>query len=315
MQKKHTLRLILSLIKSQKEDAFKQKSSQCPAHLAIIGPTGIGKSDLALMLAQESPQAFEIISADAYQVYRGFDIGTGKVSPKTLQAIPHHFINCLEPQERYSVAEFCKNTQALLDQQNKAYIIAGGTAFYSYALLHQYPFDDEKTDLSLQKKLEDRFEEEGGTLLLEELREKDPDSAKRIPATHKHALIRALILSTSHKKASQRRQKSQKPRPDIKVIGLEVPRDILYKRINKRVETLIEAGWIEEVRALIEHIPEDAPAFKAIGYRDVLDYIYGTISKESLIERIQQKTRQFAKRQLTWYRKFQDVYWMDSPFI
>ena len=315
MQKKHDLKPILSFINIEKEETANQKDSKGTSHVAIIGPTGIGKSDLALILAQESPQAFEIISADAYQVYRGFDIGTGKVSSETLQSIPHHFINFLEPQERYSVAMFCKNTQRLLDQQNKHYIIAGGTAFYSYALLHQYPFDDEKTDLKLQKKLEKRFEEEGGSLLLEELREKDPDSAKRIPATHKHALIRALLLSTSPKKASQRRQKSQTPRPDIKVIGLRAPRDIVYKRINKRVETLIKAGWVEEVRALIEYIPEDAPAFKAIGYRDVLDYIYGTISKKSLIERIQQKTRQFAKRQLTWYRKFQNVYWMDSPFI
>jgi tRNA dimethylallyltransferase len=281
--------------------------------LCVIGPTGIGKSKKAISLAKELNG--EIISADAYQVYKGFNIGTATPTLEEQERIPHHLINHKSPESQYSVVEFledCNNCIKKIIKKKKTVIICGGTALYINAFINNYTMHY-PTDASIRKKLEEKAKNIEKEKLWLELHEKDPDHAKTIPYQNTRRIIRALeIIYLTKKPITSDKPHINTKRNDTNIIGLIAPREIIIKKIDQRVEKMIKEELIEEVKLLLKKgVPEDCPAFSAIGYKETLLYLKGTLSKSEMIEQIKIKTRQFSKRQMTWFRKFQNVSWIN----
>lgn len=282
-------------------------------HKIILGPTAVGKSQYALSLKDFSD---EIISADAFQVYKNFDIGTAKVSKSELKNTKHHLIDIKEADESYSAYEFCQRSESILKEKNKHFLIVGGTALYLHALLYQYKFlESPKIDNTHHNYWKELEEKKGSFFLWKLLNKIDSEAANLIHKNHKSRLIRALeIFETTGKKPSEFFNTNNEIRPDIECVGLLCSREALYTKINARVEKMIQNGWIEEVEELIKKHPITAQAFNAIGYKEIISFLNNQISKKTMIEEIKQKTRHFAKRQLTWFRKFPNVTWINVDF-
>lgn len=281
----------------------------------VIGPTAVGKSDFSIDLALKT--GAQIISADAYQVYQGMDIGTAKVSKAEQQQVRHHLIDTITPDVPYSVADFITQSNTLisaLSEQNIPVIICGGTAFYSHSFLYGFEFNetkiDEKTDI--KTRLEQRFETDGIAPLLTELEAIDPKIHTYMDVQNPRRVIRGLeIFHTTGQKPSTQRTLGQR-RSDVRVIGLYCEREELIVRINQRVDKMIDAGLVEEVEDLLKQGYAPAClAFEAIGYKQVIAYLAGHYDFDTMVEWIKIRTRQFAKRQMTWFRRFEDVEWID----
>lgn len=284
----------------------------------IMGPTAIGKSDYAVKLALKTHA--EIISADAFQVYRGMDIGTAKPSIQTQKLVPHHLIDIKNPDEPYSVAEFLSLTEAKINEirlKNRPIILCGGTAFYLYAFLYQFEFTPHEPDPALRKRIYEECDQIGNQALWEKLKLLDPQSAERIQYHNTRRLIRAFeLLYQTQKTPSEIRKRKETPRADTHIIELTAPREIIYERINTRVDQMIQEGLISEVEGLLKKgYSPDLSAFQGLGYKETIQYIKGDITQSEMIEYIKQKTRNFAKRQLTWYKKFDHVLSMDITEI
>ena len=278
----------------------------------ILGPTGIGKSKYAIDLAQQS--GAEIISADAFQVYKEFDVGTAKVSLAEQQLVPHHLIDTLTPTTPYSVVQFQQEALSLvqtLTEQKKPIIICGGTAYYLMSFLYNYDFSQSpKSDPIVRAKLEDRLLIEGKDLLLCELKQIDPVLYEKIDQGNPRRLIRALeIFELTGKPPSS--FKIEGPlRQDCTIIGLTTDRDTVYDKINTRVDKMIQNGLIEEVSYLLTKFPKTAPAFQALGYKQCIEFLEGKCDKDNTIDQIKTLTRRFAKRQLTWFKRIENVKWI-----
>ncbi len=276
----------------------------------ILGPTAVGKSEFALELAEKTKA--EIISADAFQVYKEMDIGTAKLMPEEQRGIPHHLIDIKSIEEPYSAPEFIHLTQDLIQNNpNTPYIITGGTGFYLHAFLYQYHFPENTSHSDYKKTLEKELDTKGPQFLWETLHQKDPELSKQIPAGNSRRVIRALELLHEKKvPASEIRSKKDRPLPGCRVIGLKMEKSKLDKRIHERVDLMIQKGLIEEVETLIKRYDESNTAFLAIGYKEVIPYLKGNIKKEDMIDTIKTHTRQFAKRQMTWFRRFETAEWI-----
>ncbi|MBT5856206.1 tRNA (adenosine(37)-N6)-dimethylallyltransferase MiaA [bacterium] len=283
--------------------------------IVLIGPTSIGKSQKAIEMAKA--QSGEIISADAFQVYKGMDIGTAKVSQVIRDDIPHHFIDTKAPDEPYSVAEFVKDTLKLIPEikaRGNTPIICGGTPLYLRAYLYDYQFiENTNADDTIRKKWTQFAENNGQEALWNELNKIDPPLAKMIPPQNTQRIIRSLeIFEVTKTPPSQLRRQRTEPIPGVQIIGLNCPRDMLYEGINKRVDIMIEKGLVQEVEQLIDNYPDDLMAFRALGYKETIAYLKGSMSMEEMINLIKQKTRHYAKHQLTWFRKFDNVQWIEN---
>jgi len=277
----------------------------------IIGPTAIGKSETAIELAKRT-QA-HIISADAFQVYKELDIGTAKVLPEEQDGVPHHLIDIREPHESYSVSEFLEETKEIIEtcrKTNTPIIICGGTGLYVRSFLYDYSFP-ESIDTSRRIEIEERGKKIGAEALWEELKQKDPEAAQKIPYQNMRRTVRALeVIEETGKKFSDSSKQDETPREDTKIIGLTADRDIIIDRINRRVDIMVESGLIEEVQALLDKgIPQTAQAFEGIGYKETIQYLNGSLTKPEMIDLIKIKTRQFSKRQMTWFRRLDNVHW------
>ena len=282
----------------------------------IIGPTAIGKTDYSISLAKDL--GAEIISADAFQVYRGLDIGTGKVRPQEMQGVLHHLIDIKNPDEPYSVSEFLSLSNAIIDScrsRSIPIIICGGTAMYLRAFLYGYNvLDNTPSSPEIRTELEVLKKQKGLQFLWDELLAVDPMSAARIHPNDAHRIIRHLeIYRATGSTASSQRYQSSEMRQDVKIIGLNAKRSIVYDRINKRVDMMIEQGLINEVETLTQHYPTESPAFNAIGYKESILYLNSSISYEEMIVLLKKKTRHYAKHQLTWFKKFDNVHWTETP--
>ncbi len=278
----------------------------------IIGATGIGKSSLAIQKAKEINA--EIISADAFQVYTGMDIGTAKISKEEQKEVPHHLIDIQTPDTPYSVASFLEQCNVLIpDIQNrgKQVIICGGTALYTKAFLYQYEFEAESVPSEQYYSLLEESRSKDPHFLWEKLKQVDPNSAQKIPYQNHRRLAKALDYFYQKGTPISTRQ-HQIPRSDTNCIGISANRSMIYDRINKRVDQMIEKGLIEEVQTLSNQFPKSSPGFQGIGYKEVISYLDGDTTKEEMIDCIKKRTRQFAKRQLTWYRTFEHVKWIDA---
>lgn len=281
--------------------------------ITILGPTAVGKTSLSLRLAKTfgSP----VISGDAYQVYRGLDIGSAKPSKEELAAVLHYLIDILEPHEAYSTALFQDQAQSLIKEVNdkgQVPILSGGTGLYVQSLLENYQFSKKDPNVSLRESL-DRLYEEGG---IEALRTYGDALAAKghisLNFRDKHRLYRAIELMEAEDYQALTQQTKEGLSYQGPVLGLRRDRKSLYDRINLRVDLMVQAGLFQEVEALLDAgLDKKVQSLKGIGYKEVLDYLMGDLSQEACIETIKQNTRRFAKRQMTWYKRMPYIQWID----
>ena len=271
--------------------------------IILAGPTASGKTALSIELAKRLNG--EIISADSIQVYRGMDIGTAKVTKDEMDGVVHHFVDIIEPDEEWNVMRFCELARAAIDDicaRGKVPIVVGGTGFYIHALAYGAEFDEEPEDTSLRTSLEKLTEAE----LHEKLRTVDPESAEAIHPNNKKRVIRALeyFEHTGEKISVLNARLKQKPSPyQLAYLVLDMPRPILYERIDKRVDLMMEAGLVEEVRQLkAKGYTKDMVSMKGLGYKEILDALDGNNTLEEAVYILKRDTRHFAKRQITWWK-------------
>lgn len=282
--------------------------------IVLIGPTAVGKTELSIKLAKKYNG--EIISGDSMQIYKGMDIGTAKISKDEMDGVPHHLIDIKDPEESFSVAEFQELVRTkIFEVQSRGALpmIVGGTGLYIQSVIYDYQFSEESGDEEFRRKYELKAIEEGNLSIHNKLREIDPESANRIHPNNTRRVVRALeIYHCTGKKASEYlKEQKRELLYDVAMIGLTMDREKLYDRINKRVDTMIIEGLVDEVRGLYEKNIRDVQSIQAIGYKELYDYFDGKVSLEEAIEQLKQNSRRYAKRQLTWFRNKMDVSWFD----
>ena len=287
-----------------------------PKVVVITGPTATGKTKLAVALAHEFDG--EIVSADSMQLYRRMDIGTAKVTPEETEGVPHHMIDLAEPDESYSVARYVEDAARCIDDilaRGKLPIIAGGTNLYIDSLISGRDFAENESDGSLRAELDSQYDELGGEKMLELLREFDPERAARLHPSDRRRIIRAIeVYRLTGKTITQHdlETKQLPPRYDAAYIALDFEdRAKLYERIDARVDIMVEQGLFDEVRALIDSgLSSSCTAMQAIGYKEPAAYFRGEISKDEAIELIKRESHRYAKRQLTWLRRSDAIFWI-----
>jgi tRNA dimethylallyltransferase len=283
--------------------------------LAIIGPTAVGKSELALRIAKKV--GGEIVSADSMQVYKGMDIGTSKPSPEIQEVVPHHLIDIVTPEKNFSVALY----QRLARESFKAIvsrghlpILVGGSGLYIRGALDDLRFPKGELDSSLRKKLEEKAKRKGREAIHKELETLDPEAAELIPASNVRRVIRALeIIYTSGELFSKHRKgwKKRKFVYPVLMIGLKLPRQLLYEKIEKRVDEMVEKGLLKEVEKLKKNYKLALTPCQAIGYKEFLAYLDGEITWEESVNLIKKRTRHYAKRQMSWFKSDPRIKWFD----
>ncbi len=284
--------------------------------VAIVGPTAAGKSKIGLLLALKI--GAEIISADSMQVYREMDIGTAKPTSKERKKVSHHLIDLISPDKNFSVSEYqrlAREAVEKISQRGKIPLLVGGSGLYVRAVLDDLDFPSGALNSSLRKIIERRAEKEGKEVLFEELKRIDPEAAQNIHPQNVRRVIRALeVIQLTGKKFSdyQKRWKLRIPFYPAKVFGISLPRDILYQKINERVEKMIENGFLEEVRYLKRKYQLALTARQALGYRELFNFLEDKCTLSEAIEEIKKKTRNFAKRQLSWFKNDKRVIWLDA---
>lgn len=280
--------------------------------ITIVGPTAVGKTDLTLALAKGYHG--EVISGDAYQVYKHLNIGTAKATTEELAAVPHHLINILEPDDDYSVSIFQQQAKSLIDQLNNNHVVpilSGGTGLYVQSLLENYNFNDIKPNTKLRSELDELYAEYGVDGLREYAQNLAEKGGIEIKYTDKHRLYRAIELMTAGDYESLIKQTKDGLSYKGPVIGLQRERSDLYDRINRRVEIMFEQGLVDEVKTLLDSgVNPQCQAFKGIGYKEVIQYLEGLISYDACVDLIQKNTRHFAKRQITWYKRMPYIEWI-----
>lgn len=286
-------------------------SPKKPLLICVVGATAIGKTSLAIKLAQAF--STEIISADSRQFFKEMNIGTAVPSKEELEAVPHHFIQNKSIFEEYSVGDFERDSCALLKtlfKKNRLVVMVGGSGLYVDAVvkgLDNFP----QISSAFREQLNSELKENGIVALQNELKRVDPDYFKKVDFQNPHRLIRALeIYRATGKPYSSFLQKENTNRDfDTIFIGLTAERDIIYNRINSRVAKMVENGLLEEAKSLFPH--KEKNALQTVGYRELFQYFEGNLSKEEAISEIKKNTRRFAKRQNTWFKKNDAIQWYD----
>lgn len=286
--------------------------------IVLAGPTAVGKTALSINLAKAVNG--EIISADSVQVYKRLDIGSAKITREEMAGVPHHLIDVLEPDEDYSVAAFKEMVKDAIDKVHSnghVPILAGGTGFYIQAVLKDVDFTKGESDPEVRERLESEAKLYGNAVMHQRLAEIDPESADAIPVGNLKRVLRALeyFEITGEKISVHNASEKEKESPyDYRYFVLNDDRDKLYERIDKRVDIMMYSGLETEVKALYEAgIPRDAVSMQSLGYRQIMDYIYGDISLEEAVFQIKLQTRHFAKRQITWFKREKDTIWINKP--
>jgi len=291
------------------------QASSKPSLLVLVGPTAVGKTKLSLHLAAD--YGAEIISGDSMQVYRGMDIGTAKATPEERSAVTHHLIDIHEPDHPFSVAEFQHRARHLIadiHERGKLPFIVGGTGLYVESVCYDFQFTEQGSDEAYREELQIYAERNGNEALLERLREIDPETAERLHANDRRRIIRAMEVYrlTGERLSDQLKvQKKQSPY-ELCIVGLTMDRALLYKRIEERIDLMIEQGLVEEVRRLrekgygMQHI-----SMQGLGYKEILSYLDGALTLEEAVAQLKQDTRRYAKRQLSWFRHMKQIEWVD----
>ncbi len=283
--------------------------------VAIIGPTASGKTALSIKLAKEING--EVINGDSMQIYKQLDIGTAKITEQEMEGVPHHLLSIKEPTESFSVAEYQKLVRAEIEEiqsRGKMPIIVGGTGLYIQSVLYDFVFTDEEVNEQARKAYYDELAIVGPEKMHERLAKLDPKTAAEIHPNNTRRVIRAieLIEQAGVAKSSEEHHRGDVALYNHLIIGMDIDRDVLYDRINRRVDIMIEQGLEQEVRALYEQNIRDVQSVKAIGYKEFYDYFDGRLTFEEAVEAVKQNSRRYAKRQLTYFRNKLDVKWVST---
>ena len=279
--------------------------------IVICGPTASGKTSLGIELANKING--EIISADSMQIYKDMDIGSAKPTKEERAQAVHHLIDFVSPDKRYSVADFKRDATNEIEniiKKGKTPIIVGGTGLYINSLIYNIDFKEEKTDLEYRKEL-DKFSNEE---LYEKAQEIDKEATNKISQNDRKRLMRILEIyhTTGKTKTELEKDSRKKVKYDYKIFVLNMDREKLYERINLRVDKMIEEGLIDEVKNLLQKYKSFPTAFQGLGYKETADYLNGNLTKEEMIDKIKQESRRYAKRQLTWFRRYKNAIWLEA---
>lgn len=286
--------------------------------IILTGPTAVGKTRLSLKLARAA--GCEIISADSMQVYRHMDIGSAKIRPEEMQGIPHHLVDCLEPEEEFNVVRFQQMARRAMEEirsRGKIPLLVGGTGFYIQAVTGDIDFEENPQDPSCRKHLEELAAKEGPEYLHRMLARKDPESAKAIHANNVKRVIRALeyYQQTGKPISAHNREQREKESPyNLAYFVLSDDRERLYQRIDQRVDEMLKEGLVQEVQKLKEMgCRKNMVSMQGLGYKEILNYLDGTWSLEEAVYVLKRDTRHFAKRQITWFKRERQVEWFYKP--
>lgn len=287
-----------------------------PIVYVIGGPTASGKSKLAVELAKKVNG--EIISADSMQIYKEMNIGTAKVNKEEMQGVQHYLVDFVSPDERYSVSNFKKDAEKAIEEileKGKTPIVVGGTGLYIDSLIYGIEFQNEEVDLEYREKLNKIADEKGLESLYKKAQEIDPEAMKKISINDRKRIIRVLEIyhKTGKTKTEQELQsRKNEVKYEYKVFAITMDREKLYERIEKRIDFMIEQGLIEEIKQILEKYHTFPTAMQGLGYKEVVEYLEGSCTKEEMIEKIKKETRHYAKRQLTWFRKNKETIRLDG---
>ena len=291
--------------------------------IVISGPTGIGKSKVAVELAKKLGNA-EIISSDSMQIYKEMSIGTAKVTDEEMSGIKHHMIDEVSIHDNFSVYDYQKKAKKLISDMNKQGtipIIIGGTGLYINSLLYKLDFSSEAEDKELREKLNKEAELYGKEYLYNKLKELDPEYSEKLSVNDTFRIIRALeVIYKSGNKYSEENKnfREYNDEYDKLIYILQTDRGLLYDRINKRVDKMFDAGLLDEVKDIIKDMSSEEiasnRALLAIGYKELISYLQGEITYERAVDLIKQKSRNYAKRQLTWFRRESEANFIDMNF-
>lgn len=288
-----------------------------PPLLVLAGPTAIGKTRLSIEIAKR--YGCEIISGDSMQVYRGMDIGTAKITQEEMQGVPHHMIDICEPTYPFSVAEFQDRVRTLAEDihgRGAVPFIVGGTGLYIESVCYDFQFGSVESDESFREEQRRFLEEFGEEALHGRLRLVDPSSADRLHPRDTRRVIRALeVAHVSGRTLSEHLAEQKKDSPySLCIVGLTTDRKILYNRIEDRIDAMLEAGLVEEVRGLLDRgVTRHHVSMQGLGYKEIAAYLEGEISYGDAVELLKRDTRRFAKRQLSWFRHMKDIEWIELP--
>ena len=285
--------------------------------IVLTGPTAVGKTSLSIALAKAVNG--EIISADSMQVYKKMDIGSAKIRPEEMNGVKHYLVDVLDPKEEFHIVKFQQMAKEAMEEiyaKGKIPILVGGTGFYIQAVTKDIDFTEAEQENEYRKELEGLAKEKGGEYLHEMLKEVDPKSAEAIHSHNVKRVIRALEFYHQNQtpiSAHNEEQKKNESPYRLAYFVLNMPRELLYKRIDLRVDQMLEEGLLEEVKDLQkEGCCRGMVSMQGLGYKEILDYLEGKYSLEEAVRILKRDTRHFAKRQLTWFRREQEVTWVDK---
>ena len=284
--------------------------------IVICGPTASGKTTLAIELAKKING--EIVSCDSMQIYKEMNIGTAKPTLEEQQGIKHYLLDYIEPDQRYSVADYVKDARQAINEiisNKKMPIVVGGTGLYMNSLVEGRRYPVTKFDLEYREELESKARRRGLPQLYERAKEIDPEAVEQISPKDTRRIIRILEIyhATGKSKTQQDiESRTRAPEHDYIVYGLKWERDVLYERIEKRVDSMIEQGLVEEVQGILNKYMKFPTSMQGLGYKEVVEYIAGDLTKEEMIEKIKRDTRRYAKRQMTWFRKNKKTIWLEG---
>lgn len=284
--------------------------------IVICGPTASGKTKLSIELAKKLNG--EIVSADSMQIYKDMTIGTAKPTKEEMQGIKHYLIDFVSPDTRYNVAEYKKDAINAIDEiiaKGKTPIVVGGTGLYVNSLIYEIDYPEIELDLNYRKKIEKIAEHEGLDRLYEMAVKIDKQAMQKISSNDKKRICRVLeIYHATGKTKTQMEIESRlrEPKYNYLVFGINMDRDKLYDRINRRVDIMIKDGLIDEVKAVLDKYNDFPTAMQGLGYKEVVEYLNGETTKDDMIEKIKMETRRYAKRQLTWFRRYEDIVWING---
>ena len=284
--------------------------------MVICGPTASGKTKLGIEVANKING--EIISCDSMQIYKDMNIGTAKPTKLEMSQAKHYLVDFVSPTERYSVAEYKKDAEKVIEKilsEGKTPIIVGGTGLYLNSLIYGIDYPNIETDLKYREELENKVNEEGLENLYNEAKKIDPEAIEKISPNDKKRILRILeIYHQTGKNKTEIEEESRKNgvKYDYRIFVLNMDREKLYERIHKRVDIMIEQGLIEEVKSLVKKYTEFPTAMQGLGYKEMVEYLDNKITKEEAIEKIKMESRRYAKRQITWFKSYENAIWLNA---
>ena len=287
-----------------------------PKVIVICGPTASGKTSLSIELAKQING--EIVSCDSMQIYKDMTIGTAKPTKEEMDGIKHYLLDFVSPDQRYSVAEYKKDAENTIEKiisEGKVPIVVGGTGLYLEALIYNIEYQNIEEDMEYRNKLYEIEREQGLSKLYEMASKIDSKAMEKISPNDKKRICRVLeIYHLTGKTKTELEEESRKnePKYNYKLFGITMDREKLYERINLRVDIMINQGLLDEVKNLLEKYNNFPTAMQGLGYKEVVEYLNGLITKDEMIDKIKMETRRYAKRQLTWFRKYKNLIWING---